>query len=282
MKKYSRILTLLLAIIMILSCAACGGSDEEGLTYKEVDTGYIITGYKGSVRDLVIPDEFNGKPVIEIKDFFIDTPDNIRTISIGKNIETIGIWAFYNCTSLNSFSVSEENENFKAIDGVVFSKSGDTLHFYPDAHNVEEKYLADKKLGDEFEGVNYVIPEGTKTIGANAFFHNMFVKSVVFPDSVTVIEKNAFLGCEKMQSVKMSANLKVLSSHALYKCSMLKEITLPATLEEVGDYAMFDCNSMEHVYMQGAEDALKSTGNGWLPKPGNQKVPIEWNSNHSL
>lgn len=283
MKKYSRVLTLLLAVIMILSCAACGGKDEEGLIYKEVDTGYIVTGYSGDVTDLVIPDTYNGKPVIEIKDFFVDTPDDIRTVSIGKNIETIGIWAFYNCSGLTSFSVDEQNENFTSVDGVIFNKNKDTLCFYPYAHNVEEKYLSDKKLGAEYEGVDYRIPEGTKTVGANAFFHNMFLKSVVFPDSVTVIEKNAFLGCEKLASVRMSANLRVLSSHALFKCTTLKEITLPATLEEVGDYAMFNCDEMENVYMQiESEEALKSAGSGWLPKPGNKKVPIEWNSKHGL
>lgn len=283
MKKHTRIITLLLAVIMILSCAACGGTDEEGLKYKEVDTGYIVTGYNGNMKDLVIPDTYNGKPVIEIKDFFIDTPDALRSISIGKNIERIGIWAFYNCTSLNEFKVDEENKSYTDIDGVIFTKDKATLCFYPDALGVEEKYLVDKKLGDEFEGVDYLIPEGTKIIAENAFFHNMFIKSIVMPDTITAVEKNAFLGCEKMQTIRLSANLKKLSSHALYKCAMLTEITIPATIEEIGDYAMFDCNEMKNVYMQiESEEAIKATGNGWLPKPGNKKVPIEWNSKHAL
>lgn len=283
MKKCRKILILLMAAVLVLSCAACSSSSDDGLHFKSVDNGYMVYSYDGTERDLVIPDTYNGEPVVAIKDFFVETPDNLRTITIGKNVETIGIWAFYNCSSLNSFKVADGNKNFAEIDGVLFDSLKETLLFYPGAHAVEEKYLENKKMGDEFEGVSYKIPDGTKTVGANAFFHNLFVKNVIFPDTVTVIDKNAFLGCEKMTSVKMSSNLRYLGSHALFKCISLEEITLPATLEEVGEYAMFNCDEMKHVYMQSKdESSLKSVGDGWLPKPGNKKVPIEWNSNHEL
>lgn len=283
MKKCKKILMLIITVALVLSCAACSSPTNKGLHYKSVDGGYMVSAYDGTESDLVIPDTYNNKPVVSIKDFFIETPDNLRTITIGKNIEEIGIWAFYNCTSLNSFKVADGNKNFTEIDGVLFDNLKETLMFYPGAHAVEEKYLENQKTIDEFEGVPYEIPDGTKTIGANAFFHNVFVNSIVFPDTVTVIEKNAFLGCEKLASVKMSANLRTLESHALFKCIKLKEITLPATLEDVGDYAMFNCDEMEQVYMQVKDEAsLKSTGDGWLPKPGNKKVPIEWNSSHEL
>lgn len=283
MKKFKKILILLTAAALVLSCTACSSSTDKGLHFKSVDGGYMVSRYDGTERDLVIPDTYNGKPVVEIKDSFIDSADNLRTVTIGKNVETIGIWAFFNCPSLNSIKVADGNENFAEIDGVLFDNLKETLLFYPAAHGVEEKYIENKKLGDEFKGVPYEIPDGTKTIGANAFFHNMFVSRVVFPDTVTVIEKNAFLGCEKLTSVKMSSNLKFLGSHALFKCIKLKEITLPATLEEVGDYALFNCDEMEKVYMQiKDENSLKSAGQGWLPKPSNKKVPIEWDSTHEL
>jgi hypothetical protein len=50
--------------------------------------------YKGRFEALGIhrPDEHNGKKVVEIQDFAIANNEYLRTLVIGKHIETIGEW----------------------------------------------------------------------------------------------------------------------------------------------------------------------------------------------
>lgn len=83
-------------------------SDEEpkesdGLEYKLSSNGqyYSVIGI-GSCTDvdIVIPDTHEGLHVKEIADDAFERNFDIRTVTLGKNITTIGSRAFYNCISL--------------------------------------------------------------------------------------------------------------------------------------------------------------------------------------
>lgn len=96
--------------------------------------------------------------------------------------------------SLDSFVVSEENENYSSIDGVLFDKMRKVLIKCPP-----------KKAGC------YTIPDSVCEISKYAF-HNSKLKSITIPASVFSIEDRAIYYCEKLEAVNVSENNKHYSS----------------------------------------------------------------------
>ncbi len=73
--------------------------------------------------------------------------------------------------SLTSINVGENNVNYKSIDGVIYSKNGQTLLDYPAG-----------KTDTSFE-----IPSGVTTLGSQWNWYNNFLRKITVPSSVTSI-----------------------------------------------------------------------------------------------
>ena len=121
-----------------------GGSDEIKISIESSKAIVTELPNQTSVTSIVIPDEYDGVPVTEIADFAGCNLESVEVISIGKNVESIGVWAFENNQSLKEFIVDEENENYCSVDGVLFTKDMKTLLFYPAAHG-KEYIIPDKR-----------------------------------------------------------------------------------------------------------------------------------------
>ncbi len=138
--------------------------------------------------------------------------------------------------SLTKYAVAEDNENYSSIDGVAFSKSGDTLVAYP-AGKTDE---------------TYTVPEGVNTVAQYAFYYSANLKSVDFPDSVTTINNYAFYysGIETM----VLPPIERISTGMFYYCKSLKSLTIPVTVTRIDD-AFYGCNASSiDIYYMGGED----------------------------
>ena len=79
--------------------------------------------------------------------------NNLTSVTIGENVEMIGQYAFSGCSKLTSIDVDEENQYYKSIDGVLFSKDETRLIKYPDGKTE----------------ANYTIPNSVTVIDKGAF-----------------------------------------------------------------------------------------------------------------
>lgn len=106
---------------------------------------------------------------------------------------------FAGCTSLAAITVSESNEVYYSVDGVLFSHNsdGDHLVLYPLA-----------KSGA------YDIPQGIAVIDTNAFANCTSLTSITVPDSVTVIGSNAFKGCTNLKYAAFGSSISDIQSDA--------------------------------------------------------------------
>jgi len=88
------------------------------LQYKTTKEHTItVTGYEGTIRHLVIPDQVDGCPVKTIGKNAFSAREDLESVSIPKTVETLGRYAFYNCKKLKSISLYDSVEDY--YDGVI-------------------------------------------------------------------------------------------------------------------------------------------------------------------
>lgn len=131
---------------------------------------------------------------------------------------------------LSYVTVPDSHEKYKSVNGVLFSKDGKTLIYYPPVKR---------------EAV-YEMPAGTEQIGGLAFAGQRFLQEVYVADTVKRISTAAFYNCEELQNVKLPAELKELPDAGVYSaggvfegCSELKYIELPGKLRYMGSRCFY-------------------------------------------
>ncbi len=112
--------------------------NPKGLVYaeKKSDDGsiyYVVTGYKGEEKDVIIPSRYNSYPVNEIADKAFKGNTKIETVSFGLNIEKVGDEAFRNCTALKSITVANGSYYYVSVDGLLYNSRRTTLICAPSA-----------------------------------------------------------------------------------------------------------------------------------------------------
>lgn len=116
----------------------------------------------------------------------------LKELHIPSSVKEIK-WSFYNCTQLKNIIVAIDNEYFKSIDGVLFSKDSKTLISYPNAH-----------------GMEYYVPEGVEKIEHFAFKTCTGIETIFLPNSLYEIGSNAFYRCDNLKKVFLPDNIRII------------------------------------------------------------------------
>ena len=181
------LITLLMAALMF-----AGASAEDSVTWELDANGVLMVSGEG---------EFT-----ENLDY--DLRQNIIKVHYGPGISYISPGLFSYSYNLTEFEVDPDNEAYKAIDGVLYSKDGTELIECPTA-----------KTGD------LVIPEGVATICANAFVGN-HLTSVVLPASLETIGSQAFWNSEYLTEITLPALYRDFSSTTFNRCQAMTAFTV--------------------------------------------------------
>ena len=168
--------------------------NSDGTGYAEVtgiyDSSVTSITIMGSVNNYV-GDELMAFPVIAIaKDAFAGN-SSLSTVSIPASVNTIGIDAFKDCTSLNKVIVTTNMTEFPQL---AFSSSN---AYQPLKFDLEVNLGQNSNIVMAFatgcKNIKSVtIGDGVTTIGPNAFADCTSMTSVVIPNSVTTIGAKAF------------------------------------------------------------------------------------------
>lgn len=210
-------------------CKDCG-VDLIEYDYNE-EYGYAkVVKYNG-YGDVVIPDEVNGYPVTTIWNDIFAYGEDITSIEFGENVEFFSPNIFENCVNLENIYVSDNNEHFDSIDGILFSEDGKTIVRYPNGRK-------DK---------SYTIPEDVVAIGEYSFEYSKHLENVVIHDDVVEIGSKAFSYCSDLITVKIPDAVKILNSYCFYECKNLKSVVIGNGVEEISGRAFSYCSNLNNI-----------------------------------
>lgn len=233
----------ILAIGLLLSLSACGDKDDDGkkrktqnnaeLVYEltEDGQGYVVTDVEEmNGPDLIIPDTYQGVPVIAIAEYAIDYIDELESVTIGKNIQQIGYRAIYQCPNLKEITYNavscEDSENFP-LDAIDAPKIAVTIG--QEVQRIPAKLFGTGEISSIYASritsLTFAKDSQCTEIGDNAFSNTLYVDALTLPYKLETIGEKAFY-----------------SSHTL------TQVTLPATLTSIGYDAFKYCFKLAEVY----------------------------------
>lgn len=213
---------------------------------------------------------------------------HVTSVSIGSGVTSILPDAFAGCPELKSITVSEENQYYSSVDGVLYDAGEMYLYVYPGG-----------KTDDSF-----TVPDTVQTIGMYAFYDNEHIRSLIVGRNVTAIYEEAFCGLTNLAEITLpfigtrerleddsyrysqefytvfgygqygstclgqwydynpdrniEGSLKKVTilggelyRRSFYGCAYIEEINLPVIPKEIPPECFYDCRSLQKLTFAG-------------------------------
>ena len=271
MKKTLLLSQLIIALLLALSGKAYS---QRTLTIDDVDfdaVNGIITAYKGSATDIIIPESFmvNGKEVTVLGiQYYAFQKKGLTAVSFPNTLSSIDFLAFFN-NSLTSVDLPAglvklgrgafTSNKITRINGQA--SNGIFLGLNPDGTEDNTKLVS---YGGPANEVDFIpssiteiqpnafqkcsltlieIPDGIESIGASAFEGNE-LSTLILPNSITSIHTNAFSN-NKLMSVKLSESITDIS-HSVFNKNLLTTIDIPEGITLIRSRA-FSENKLQSI-----------------------------------
>ena len=173
--------------------------------YDEKIDGYCLFDAYGFADDLFIPQDING---IQIKCIY------------GEE--------FYNgLTSYEKVVVSENNQNFITIDGILFSHNKKRLILYP----------PNKKA------TAYTVPASVNTISSCSFSYNEYLEKIDFQNGVESINDYALAWCKNLLQVTLPQSIKSIGHKAFLGVDKLLTVQYGGCISDWQNIYISDINN---------------------------------------
>lgn len=161
--------------------------EESDFLYRIENDEVIITGYKGTGGDILIPFYIEDKPVVMIDEKAFYENNTITSVTFDGNLDSIGSYAFAYCDSLKSVSIKGIVTDIKSY---AFNECQSLTSFSANEGviNISQGAFAScKKLSD------FGIQNKIEYIGNMAFFSCESLYDFDYPKGANV-NKYAFMG----------------------------------------------------------------------------------------
>ncbi len=194
--------------------------------------------FKGctSIKELVVPDHIEviadgafWNTGLEKITFLGETTLYVNVFYGCSSVEVLEILGKDTCVTtsmlvhlenLKTVIVSDDNNYYKVVDNILFSKSGQTLYLYPRGK----------------QETSYTIPDGVKTIYKGAFTFNTTLEEIVLPNNSCTLEEHSMRGCKNLKNIVYQGtrtewkNLKNIRDDWNWQCGEIKIICTDGTV----------------------------------------------------
>ena len=170
----------------------------------ENDSGYtLVTSNLDFAGDVVIPNEYNNKPITEIyANAFRNQTFTDVSLTLGTNVTLIGNGAFYGTTGLTSVTM----DNVTTVDADAFCRSG----------------------------IKVLNGPSLTSVGNNAFSNCASLGVVNIPRIERIDSTNTFADCNNLKTVYFE-DVMYLNATTFNQCKRLEKITINRAIDSNGE-----------------------------------------------
>ena len=225
------------------------------------------------IINVVIPDS-----VIKIEGYVFEFCINLKSVTFGKGLTSIGNAIFTKCRSLTSITVVEGNAVYYSENNCVIKKSTNELGVGCGSSIIPSSVTSIRSYA--FYGCDglktITIPSNVKEIGKCAFYASN-LETITIQEGVTSIGEAMFGYCDSLRSVTLPNSVKSIGERAFWVCTDLTSIEIPNSVTGIGEYAFsaagltsvsipksvifigdyaFSCRDLQDVWYQGSESDM--------------------------
>ena len=206
--------------------------------YENETTGVSLDIYSGNQ---IHAEDVITLPIIGIMDKAFMSSGGVEDIIIPDSYIEFKHDAFFGCTSIKNYLVSDSHSLYKSIDGVLYTKDELSLFAFP--------------LGRKG---TYNVIEGTKNV-LNGSFENTNIEEVVLPESVENIEDYAFYSAKRLRTINIPSKVKEIKEYTFNTCLDLKTINFSEGLEKIGYYAFGFSSSIKNLVFPSTLEIIEGS-----------------------
>ena len=228
-----------------------GNAGNECLVFETLSDGSLQVSADSSKEipeEIVIPSEYEGKPVTAIEEsgFALNRAEGLKRIVIPEGVTSIGENAFYNLITLESAVLPDS-----LIEMGMYAFSGCTALFDIEFGSGLSVIPVGAFVGCAIASLT--LPETVTDIYYDAFRGCRELTSVTLPDSVTYLGSSVFAECEALTEVTLPKGLTSIENATFKSCSSLAEVEIPAGVKSIGGSAFEECALKEILLPDGVE-----------------------------
>ncbi len=213
--KIIKISSLFLTVIMMFSILVCApftvsAAVEDDYSYRILEGEYAeITRYYGNDKNLVIPNELDGYPVVSIgKNAFYEEP--IESVRVPNNVIIIDDGAFFGCANLKNI----------VLPNTVLSVGRNAFDY-------TKYYYTNSNWKNDILYVGKVA----------CTLRNNKVKRISFEHGTITLADGIAEQCSELTALTIPDTVISIGEMAAMDCPKLKGITIPFSTALIGNYA---------------------------------------------
>jgi hypothetical protein len=290
-----RTLLFLFGLLVLAAPSALQAQDYEYETNAD-GLSVTIVNYTGPGGDVTIPGVIAGLPVTSIGEKSFEGAD-LTSVTIPDSVTSIGIWAFYSCSSLTSVTIPGSVTSIgdwafdycTSLPSVTIPEGVTSIGdwAFADCTGLAGVTISDSvtNIGDsaffQCESLaNLIIPDGVTSIGVTAFYNCTSLGSASIPGSVTTVGSQSFQSCTSLTNVTMAYGVTNIGESAFDYCTSLVSVTIPDSVTSIGIEAFQSCASLTNVVIPASVTSIEDSAfnyctslanvyfNGNAPTPG--------------
>lgn len=239
MNKFKKILSLVFALMMTLSCfgilANAAGENYLSFSYIYTDESKKFEGYfilsgcsSAAYGEINVPsthtelvrvdgeEKIVTRPVKEISQSAFMNAEGITKVTVPSSVTSVGNSAFENCYQLKEII---------------------------------------------FEGSDC-------TIGLAAFRYCSGLTSITLPSNLKAIPLEGFAACTALEEIEIPSTVTSIGKEAFKKCSSLSRVSIPAAVTSIGLNAFLNCAKVEEYAVASGNQNYKSVDGVLFDKIG--------------
>ncbi|HIZ10031.1 MAG TPA: leucine-rich repeat protein [Candidatus Borkfalkia avicola] len=221
----------------------------------------------------------------EIGDSAFNDCSALTVLSLaGNQINSIGAYAFYNCSTLGNntinsiipdsvthigmmafygtllYSESNNQDSEEDSDGLIYA--GDWIVGYTGYDEAilymlymlaGEEEAADAMRGDLSQVTEVTFDESVRGVADYAFYGHVNLTYVQNMSASRYIGEGAFYGCENLNSATLNSDMSEISDYAFYGCENLYSVNFPRLLTKIGRSAFYGCTQLSEISVRRLE-----------------------------